>query len=78
MNLKTFFEISGRGSALSLCKALGVANSDMSNWSQGKKQVPAERCPAIEKATGGLVRCEDLRPDVEWGVLRGTEQRAVA
>lgn len=35
-----------------------------------KTRVPAERCPTIERVTGGLVRCEDLRPDVEWGVLR--------
>ena len=38
--------------------------------------VPAERCPAIEKATGGKVRCEDLRPDVDWQYLRGTKKAA--
>jgi DNA-binding transcriptional regulator YdaS (Cro superfamily) len=32
--------------------------------------VPAEYCPSIERATGGRVRCEDLRTDVAWGVLR--------
>lgn len=26
----------------------------------------------IEQASGGAVRCEDLRPDVDWAVLRGT------
>lgn len=31
---------------------------------------PAEYCPAIERATGGVVRCEALRPDIEWAVLR--------
>lgn len=36
-----------------------------------KTRVPAERCPQIEAATGGVVRCEDLRPDVAWSVLRG-------
>ena len=28
-------------------------------------------CMAIEAATKGVVRCEDLRPDVNWSVLRG-------
>ncbi len=32
----------------------------------------AERCIEIEKAAGGAVRCEDLRPDVDWAYLRGT------
>ena len=31
-------------------------------------RVPAEHCPAIEGHTG--VRCEELRPDVNWSVLR--------
>ncbi|MBN9410856.1 MAG: helix-turn-helix domain-containing protein [Burkholderiales bacterium] len=35
-----------------------------------KTRVPAEHCPAIERVTNGQVRCEDLRPDVAWDVLR--------
>lgn len=34
--------------------------------------VPPKYCPEIEKATHGEVRCEDIRPDVDWGFLRGT------
>lgn len=37
---------------------------------EGGRPVPAELCPAIERATGGRVRCEELRPDVAWDVLR--------
>lgn len=40
------------------------------------KTVPAERCPEIEKATGGEVKCEELRPDVDWAYLRGTKKAA--
>ncbi|MCL2872394.1 MAG: helix-turn-helix domain-containing protein [Betaproteobacteria bacterium] len=29
-------------------------------------------CIDIERETGGAVRCEDMRPDVDWGYLRGT------
>jgi len=63
-----------------LCEAIGAFSSDVSNWATGQRQVPAERCPQIESATGGLVRCEDLRPDVQWSVLRNTRQpeKAVA
>lgn len=31
-------------------------------------RIPAEHCPVIEKLSGE--RCEDLRPDVLWHVLR--------
>lgn len=64
----------GRGTALAT--ALGVPAESISNWKSGARRVPAERCPEIERATGGAVRCEELRPDVAWDVLR--EQSAPA
>ncbi len=36
--------------------------------------VPTAYCPTIERITG--VRCEFLKPDVEWSVLRGTQPEA--
>ena len=44
-----------------------------------KNRVPAEYCPAIERETrarGDVVRCEEMRPDIDWAVLR--EQAAPA
>lgn len=38
----------------------------------GRKKGTAELCIQIEKATSGVVRCEDLRPDVDWAYLRST------
>jgi DNA-binding transcriptional regulator YdaS (Cro superfamily) len=58
------------GSQAALAAALGVKQPTISEWLRGDRQVPAERCPDIERATGGAVRCEELRPDVDWGVLR--------
>ena len=50
-----------------LASAIGVSASAPSMW-KARGNVPAKHCPAIEHATG--VRCEDLRPDVHWSVLR--------
>lgn len=59
------------GSQSELSRAIGTDQQTVYNWLK-RQNVPAERCPAIERATGGVVRCEDLRPDVDWAVLRGT------
>ena len=46
-----------------LADAIGLKSNVVSNW-RLREQVPAERCIAIEQATGGAVTRHDLRPDV--------------
>lgn len=43
-----------------------------------RTRVPAEWCPAIEKATQGRFRCEALRPDFDWQTVRDGASRQVA
>lgn len=58
------------GSKAALARALRVTKAAVSQWMDVGRSVPAERCPDIERLTNGAVRCEDLRPDIPWGVLR--------
>lgn len=67
MKLKTYLS-EERGRARKLADALRVTQVTVHGWAY--ERVPADRCPAIERETGGQVRCEDMRPDVEWAVLR--------
>lgn len=60
------------GGQAALSRLLGVSPPTVNQWVNGDRPVPAERCPSIEKATGGAVRCEELRPDVDWAYLRAT------
>lgn len=60
------------GSQKKLGLAVGVVPQVVNNWLR-RGNVPAEYCPGIEKATAGAVRCEDLRPDVDWAYLRSTD-----
>ena len=73
MKLSEFFAMK-RGAQASLAKALDVPAPLLSAWAsenpETRRQVPAERCPLIERATKRAVRCEDLRPDIAWEVLR--------
>lgn len=57
------------GTQTALASRLGVVQGAIQNWIL-RNRVPAEHCPAIERETGGAVRCEDLRPDIPWEVLR--------
>lgn len=64
-----------------LASAIGVKQQNVWNWlNRPGATVPAEFCPAIERATREaaaakgdpalIVLCEQLRPDVAWDVLR--------
>lgn len=55
------------GGPTKMAAALGLSgHAVVYQWR--KKQVPAEHCPNVEALTG--VPCEELRPDVNWSVLR--------
>lgn len=36
-----------------------------------RQKISAETCILIEEHSHGQVRCEQLRPDINWAVIRG-------
>ncbi len=50
-----------------VARHFGLTPWAVSKW---RDRVPADRCPEIEKMTAGVVRCEELRPDIDWAYLR--------
>lgn len=67
MNLNEY--LAGKN-ASAFAELIKVPPPLLSQWRNGVRPIPAERCPAIERATNREVRCEDLRPDVDWAYLR--------
>ncbi|MDD3884535.1 MAG: helix-turn-helix domain-containing protein [Gallionella sp.] len=76
LRMKIAQYLSESETAASLARKLGITPVLISQWRTGLRRVPIERCPDIEKATDGQVTCEELRPDIDWAYLRGTEKRA--
>lgn len=60
---------------MEFAKKLGVTQGTIGFWLHNKPPT-IERAIDIEKMTEGKVRCEDLRPDVDWAYLRGTSGHA--
>lgn len=63
------------GVAARLAAHFEVSDQTVSWWRKGERDgrpvvFPAEHCPVCERLTSGKVRCEELRPDVAWDVLR--------
>lgn len=66
------------GGQAALARLLKVKPPTVNQWVKGERQVPAEQCPAIERETKGAVRCEALRPDVAWDVLRSPAEAPIS
>jgi len=76
MELRTYLEQCGHGSASALGRDINAAPSLISEWASGGRPVPFDRCVAIERATAGAVTRRDLRPDdwaAVWPELAGKE-----
>ena len=63
------------GVAARMAAHFGVSDQTVSWWRKGERDgrpvlFPAELCPACERLTNRQVRCEELRPDVAWDILR--------
>lgn len=54
---------------MSLARHFGISPVSVYEWIAAG-QVPAERCPEIERLTQGQVRCEELNTRVDWSVVR--------
>ena len=74
MDLRTHLSSAPKGAAARYARALKVSPVMLSQWAAGKKDIPVDRCSALEQATGGLVRRWDLRPrdwHIHWPELVG-------
>jgi DNA-binding transcriptional regulator YdaS (Cro superfamily) len=51
---------------LVVAAAIGVHEQYLYQCLTGRRKLPAEHAPGIERATAGRITCGELRPDVRW------------
>ena len=66
MDIRTFIGSAERGKSAAIARAVGVHPVMISQWSNGLKPVPVDRCAMLERATDGAVTRRDLRPTDWW------------
>lgn len=70
--LKTFDPDAQKAFASRCATSLG----QLKQVAYGYRRAGAGLAILIERESHGIVRCETLRPDIEWGYLRGTSEAA--
>lgn len=72
MDLKTYLEGLSSDERTALAAACDSTVGHIRNVSYGYRSCAEKLAIAIERESAGEVRCEDLRPDVDWQFLRNT------
>lgn len=75
--LREYLKASGT-QQVALANRLGVTPGLVSQWLAGIRPIAATQAIAIERETGGAVKVEELRPDIDWSVIRGQPPREAA
>lgn len=80
MKLRTYFIGLTTQERVEFAKRCGTSVQHIKNIAYGNGTPPCGESLAIniERESGGAVRCETLRPDVDWEYLRGTALQAAA
>lgn len=61
--------VKAAGGAAAVASLFEISTVSVYEWID-KDRIPAERCPGLERAGKSVVRCEEMRPDVDWAYLR--------
>lgn len=69
MELKMYFA-AYPGSRKRMLTELDISQSYMSQLVHGHTSISVFRATQIERLTDGKVKCEELRPDIDWSFLR--------
>lgn len=72
MDLKSFFMALPKAEREAFAKRCETTRGHITNIAYGQKPCGEKLAIAIDRESSGVVLCESLRPDVDWGYLRGS------
>lgn len=78
MLLKDYLQTIPPGERAGFAERCGTTEGHLRNVSYGYRTCAESLAIAIERESGGQIRVEDLRPDVDWAVIRGSAAPAQA
>lgn len=77
MNFKAYYFKLSVQEREEFAKACETSRKHLTNIAYGKT-CGESLAINIERESKGAVRCEEMRPDVDWGYLRGTKHKRAA
>ncbi|NWA25487.1 helix-turn-helix domain-containing protein [Pseudomonas gingeri] len=72
MNLREFLKPLEGGSVAAFAKACETSPGQLKQVAYGNRRPSASLAINVERESSGQVTCEELRPDIDWAYVRGT------
>lgn len=76
MNLKSYLQTMSLAERETFARRCETSAGHLRNISYGYRSCAEMLAIAIERESGGKVRCEEMRPDVDWAFLRKRSRAA--
>lgn len=75
MQLKDYLTRMTIKQRMTFAERCGTTGNHLRNISYGQKRASVPLCIALERETGGEVRCEELRPDIDFEFFQQRHKR---
>ncbi|MNJ63070.1 hypothetical protein D3C77_589420 [compost metagenome] len=73
MNLHTYIKTLDKAALDCLADRCNTTAGQLKQVAYGNRRANAALAISLERETKGVVRCEALRPDIDWAYLRQTK-----
>lgn len=72
MDLKSYLKELNQPDRIDFAERCGTTPAALRNVAYGQRKASAGMCINIERESKGAIRCESLRPDVDWAYIRSS------
>ncbi|MBZ3661962.1 transcriptional regulator [Pseudomonas monteilii] len=70
MTLSEYLKTMERHELEALARRCGTSVGQLKQVAYGNRRASAGLAVSLDRETGGKIRCESLRPDIDWAYLR--------
>lgn len=74
MTLSEYLKTMDKDGLESLARRCGTSVGQLKQVAYGNRRASAGLAVSLDRETGGGIRCESLRPDIDWAYLRQGQQ----
>ncbi|MFK3816996.1 transcriptional regulator [Pseudomonas sp. NPDC089407] len=70
MTLSEYLKTMDKDGLAAFARDCGTSAGQLKQVAYGNRRASAGLAVSLDRETGGVIRCEEMRPDIDWAYLR--------